>query len=360
MWEKVRFGSTELDQLGATRVKLISHKSNLTLFLDTIQLHQNETMQATLDNHGGQLDRILDKVDGIAARMGQHNGSIMTSYDDDDKEVWKQFRRELVAEGFSSDVLTQHKDVLRAYIREIDQKGLLEEVAVDPKQPPTKVGGINPERWLESVQTEGGNTLNPSFGAMSIGSDGSGAKQLSPTENNAKYLASMKSSQGQSDVSSRYLSPIEEQPRRNSDGNRPRTMPRLGVPGGSDLAMYHTDSSSDEDIDRSLVRANSSSNALVIRTSDLFATNSNGNGNSRGDDTLTPKASDLQVEYGSSPNWRDTISVPESRPRSARPEAKLAPDQYGNDIPGDAKWTKITRRLISPEVLDQDRRRYEA
>jgi len=109
MWDKVRFGSTELDQLGATRVKLISHKSNLTLFLDTIQLHQNEAMQATLDNHGGQLDRILDKVDGIAARMGQHNGSIMTSYDDDDKEVWKQFRRELVAEGFSSDVLQQHK-----------------------------------------------------------------------------------------------------------------------------------------------------------------------------------------------------------------------------------------------------------
>lgn len=111
MWDKMRFGSTELDQLGATRVKLISHKSSLTLFLDTIQLHQNETMQATLDNHGGQLDRILDKVDGIAARMGQHNGSIMTNYDDDDKEVWKQFRRELVAEGFSSDVLQQHKVV---------------------------------------------------------------------------------------------------------------------------------------------------------------------------------------------------------------------------------------------------------
>ena len=46
------------------------------------------------------------------------------------------------------------QDVLRAYIREIDQKGLLEEVAVDPKKPPTKLGGINPERWLESVQNE--------------------------------------------------------------------------------------------------------------------------------------------------------------------------------------------------------------
>jgi hypothetical protein len=109
LWDKMRFGSNEMDQLGGIRVKLISHKTSLTLFLDTIQLHQSGKMATTLDTHGGQLDVILDKVDNIAARMGQRPGSIMTSYDNDDKEVWKQFRRELVAEGFSSDVLSQHK-----------------------------------------------------------------------------------------------------------------------------------------------------------------------------------------------------------------------------------------------------------
>jgi hypothetical protein len=109
LWDKVRFGSNEMDQLGGIRVKLISHKTSLTLFLDTIQLHQSGKMATTLDNHGGQLDVILDKVDNIAARMTQRSGSVLTSYDDDDKEVWKQFRRELVAEGFSSDVLQQHK-----------------------------------------------------------------------------------------------------------------------------------------------------------------------------------------------------------------------------------------------------------
>jgi hypothetical protein len=109
LWDKVRFGSNEMDTLGTIRVKLISHKSSLTLFLDTIQLHQSGKMATTLDNHGGQLDVILDKVDLIAARMGQKSASVLTTYDDDDKEVWKQFRRELVAEGFSSDVLTQHK-----------------------------------------------------------------------------------------------------------------------------------------------------------------------------------------------------------------------------------------------------------
>lgn len=107
LWERMKFGSNEMDTLGGIRVKLISHKTSLTQFLDTIQLRQSGKMATTLDNHGGQLDVILDKVDKIATRM-QKSGSVMTNYDDD-KEVWKDFRRELIAEGFSSDVLHHNK-----------------------------------------------------------------------------------------------------------------------------------------------------------------------------------------------------------------------------------------------------------
>jgi hypothetical protein len=105
--EMDRFGSVEMGQLGRVRVKLINHKTNITALLDTIQLSESSRLAATLDNHGGQLDIILDKVDNIAARMGQR--ASLVTYDDDDKEDWKIFRRELVAEGFSSDVLTRHK-----------------------------------------------------------------------------------------------------------------------------------------------------------------------------------------------------------------------------------------------------------
>ena len=109
VWERVKFGSNEMDQLGGLRVKLISHKTSLSLFLDTIQLHQSGKVVESLDVQSGQLDVILDKVDKIATKMQQKGGSVLTNYDDDDREVWKQFRRELVAEGFSSDVLQQHK-----------------------------------------------------------------------------------------------------------------------------------------------------------------------------------------------------------------------------------------------------------
>lgn len=109
LWDKIRFGSNELDSLGDIRMKLINHKTSITMFLDTIQLHESGKVGKTLDTQSGQLESIIGKVDKIAARMGQRAGSVMTTYEDDDKEVWKQFRRELVAEGFSSDVLHKHK-----------------------------------------------------------------------------------------------------------------------------------------------------------------------------------------------------------------------------------------------------------
>lgn len=74
-------------------------------------------------------------------------------------------------------------------------------------------------------------------------------------------------------------------------------------------------------------------------------------------------------EFGSSPSRPGAIPIPSANPRgssdgfgtSPRPEpVRLAPDEYGNEIPSDAKWTRINRRLVSPEVLDQDHRRYEA
>lgn len=53
--------------------------------------------------------------------------------------------------------------------------------------------------------------------------------------------------------------------------------------------------------------------------------------------------------YGHSPR-NVTTSIP----------AGLAPDSQGREIPRDAKWTKIRRGLVSTEILEEDRLRYEA
>jgi hypothetical protein len=75
-----------------------------------------------------------------------------------------------------------------------------------------------------------------------------------------------------------------------------------------------------------------------------------------------------QLEFSSSPSKPGAIPIPNATLRpmrssfssNSRPEFWLAPDEHGNEISPDAKWTKINRALVSPEVLKQDGRRYEA
>lgn len=107
-WDKVRLGSDEMDTLGEIRVKLISQKRNLAQSLDTIDSHQYAEMSQTLDHQNGQLDAILDKVDELAARTDDEK-TIWPTYGDMDKMAWKQFRQELITEGFSKEVLEKHK-----------------------------------------------------------------------------------------------------------------------------------------------------------------------------------------------------------------------------------------------------------
>lgn len=117
------------------------------------------------------------------------------------------------------------------------------------------------------------------------------------------------------------------------------------------------------------------SNAVVIRTSDLLGPSQalqirpppsqtsfrSSQGSFSGDDGShsIPYRPKKAAEFGTSPSRQDSLPVPAANGKPRPPPLRLAPDSQGNEIPSDAKWTKINRRLVSPEVLAQDKRRYE-
>jgi hypothetical protein len=61
-------------------------------------------------------------------RAGKREGSV-TVYEDDDQTIWREFRRELIGEGFSSASIQKHKSDLMHYLRGLRQDGLLDEQA---------------------------------------------------------------------------------------------------------------------------------------------------------------------------------------------------------------------------------------
>jgi hypothetical protein len=256
--------------------------------------------------------------------------------------------------------------------------------------------GIGPrtERWLESAPSR---DTPPSFESRHTPRADSGPKEMVVREDNLKFPPSMKWQRPMPESWKEGISqPLLEIPaqrpphvRRTSDGGsqrQPSPVPRL-LASDERLKPYHLDSdgSSDEDTDSDDDLSGPSkthSGEEIILTSELIALSqalvprppsgspaSFKSGSSFIDEDVQrpmvyrPK----RPEYQASPAQHGAIPIlPPGRSSdllgaSPRPDAfHLGPDEKGNEIPPDAKWTKITRRLVSPEVLSQDGRRYEA
>ncbi|KAJ9150864.1 Nipped-B-like protein B [Pleurostoma richardsiae] len=161
------------------RTELENHTTNIDAFLNTVQLHNPTRSHASLDlDHADarQLHAIKDKVDVIAARLSNRRGSAGSS--DADEDMWQQFRAELVSEGFSGDVLQKNKEILRAYIRELDAHGLL-----DSGSPPSVRGHTS---YIVPP-----SAANPAIEPLRRGHDVS-PKEMVPNMDNEKFMPSLK------------------------------------------------------------------------------------------------------------------------------------------------------------------------
>lgn len=294
------------------------------------------------------------------------------------------------------------QDVLRAYIREIDQQGLLDSVPGDSQLPPPPVGS-HTARWEEDVPGPSQSSAvvpiegPPSFESLNSPTDDRGAKEMVIREDNMKFPQSMKlqrpKPESRREGSQRQLAIPSPNERRTSGGSQraPSPIPKF-VPSSADEKdpyYINTDSeTSDSETETSSQRSRSPSYDQIITTTNLIALSqalilhrpssptSFRSQNSYTTDEGVPRSMAHRpkkaLEYGSSPSQPGAIPIPSpnlngksgdrlgTSPVPVPHPIRLAPDAQGNEIPPDARWTKISRRLVSPEVLDQDRRRYEA
>ncbi|PHH59164.1 hypothetical protein CDD81_3680 [Ophiocordyceps australis] len=273
------------------------------------------------------LEAIKDKVDQVATRLfaarvhdAPHHGP--------HRLVWRDFQTELEAEGFMPRVLQQHKDVLRAYIRELQScssanprgpppsvRSLLSKAAQSPSPPPRppKEPVLRHDRPLASTSPPRPAT-RPQDAASA------------PTTDDAKQEAA--STDGEvASISTHDLICLDSL---NADMARLRLAsdkaPGSGLSPASSQSFLGT-----------LPHANHGPKLSACANSS------------------TPASS----------SWPTRIIAPEeTHPpglcSNRRLVSHLAPDCYGNEIALNAQWTKISRELVSPEVLERAGVRYEA
>ncbi|KAL2070996.1 hypothetical protein VTL71DRAFT_14022 [Oculimacula yallundae] len=147
LWQRFRFG-TEIEDLGKLRWKIITYTSTLAVLVDSINLKATErvgNIAGRIESQmGNGFAEMRDRLEGFEdmrkavlfiatrARASQQYQSMesvlsLSTYADDDKEVWRQFRSQLVSLGFKSDSLDRHMEILKAYMMKLDQTGVLEE-----------------------------------------------------------------------------------------------------------------------------------------------------------------------------------------------------------------------------------------
>lgn len=95
------------EKAAAVASRLTQEKTNVEIFLDTVQLRSpaNASEQAALAE-SPRLEDIQQKVDKVASRVFKRRSAEL-SHDSD--WTWQEFKAELEKEGFSPQVLRNHK-----------------------------------------------------------------------------------------------------------------------------------------------------------------------------------------------------------------------------------------------------------
>jgi hypothetical protein len=131
LWQRVRFGNGEMLDLEKIRSELATYTQAMTLFLNLFSIGSQWKVEAYMNSHGEELREIKHSFHWVTASMqasSHEEKSILTSYAEDDKAVWKAFRRELIKEGVSSRLLEKHKKTIKRYVMELGERGVLDEL----------------------------------------------------------------------------------------------------------------------------------------------------------------------------------------------------------------------------------------
>ncbi|KAL2182036.1 uncharacterized protein P884DRAFT_188877 [Thermothelomyces heterothallicus CBS 202.75] len=369
------------------RGDIVSQCMKIDIFLDTVQLHSGTKLRPRLaDVDRRQMEVIKNKVDAIANRLFQERNDY-SPVEADEEELWRSFKKELEREGFSPEVLQNNKEVLRAYIRELESHQLPGD-GTPPSVRGLLHGNEKPSMTVQSApyptdDEEARMNLNPAsrrnegrrrvprpertdsilldHAIQQLSFEQSSSSDLSDTESTAAANTALISTRdlmaldrycdgkvpSLTGVGASLLPPARAPFYFVAPGTSPDTrhLPSgtqpLPIPG----AVYPGHDGQPVTLPPPHPSALSPGTPPPPYGSSLSASSRDASW-----DLATLSASALTTAH----------DLPQPPHLPSRQYSRLAPDSKGQTIPLDATWTKINRKLVSPEVLEEAGVRYEA
>ena len=129
LWQKIRFGNGEVMNLAEIRLKISTYTMAITMSLNLMLLGSQGRVERRLGCQDGDLEGIRESVNLVLAKLTSQSreDSVMTDFTNDDKHVWRGFRRELVEDGYPSTIIRRHKHLIQDYVKELGARNVLDD-----------------------------------------------------------------------------------------------------------------------------------------------------------------------------------------------------------------------------------------
>jgi hypothetical protein len=131
-WDRIRMSHTNLDTINR---ELVKKTTSISAYLSILGLSSQGRVENEL------LPELLRRIDSVAAQMKKGNSTIrstmtMTTCDGDDKALWREFRCDLLRNGYHGRDVKSHSIALQTYLGQLQRNGRLDEEAPQLYPPP--------------------------------------------------------------------------------------------------------------------------------------------------------------------------------------------------------------------------------
>ncbi|KAI4247242.1 MAG: hypothetical protein L6R40_001585 [Gallowayella cf. fulva] len=134
LWKKIRFGNGAIVDVAELRSKVTYYTSSLSLFLNLVSVGTIGDVEKKMDQAGGDLKDIKDAVNHLTAHLlatEGKEGSVLTTYTNDDRDAWRELRRGLVKAGFRGSLVRKYMTTIMAYVKELGDNGVLDDIVTE-------------------------------------------------------------------------------------------------------------------------------------------------------------------------------------------------------------------------------------
>jgi hypothetical protein len=133
--QRVQFGNTEMKNLNEIRKRIGAIISRITFFINIITLGSQGRVEQLLNSRrteDPEMKELVFKLDLLlAGQQDKTREESISTYADDDKMFWREFRKQFVEAGYPSSKFKKNKTFIKDYVKAVGDSGVLDDRSLD-------------------------------------------------------------------------------------------------------------------------------------------------------------------------------------------------------------------------------------